>query len=390
MVELLPPIELVTRWSQETQSRYCHDFFKSAYEAYQAYPAQKQDKELVRFMPSAVNWADYTMAPLQPAYRRDLGQGAYLADLKSILLDQEPMPARFIQLLERLRTSASAVELMVAATCTRAQLLYVPKNVQLKEVVELTHSTQKGTYNAELIICIIEDGAQVTLVDTQNITQALQVRSCIGILGAHARMIFLNDHQYDDESYGVSYESWSLSKQSYMSSISGLTGGKQTWATKDFILEGDNACIEHLSLAALKGKEQHALITRQQHRARATKSSMHVKALLLDAAQSFYRGIITMNEDAGQSDADQQQRALILSQSARTCAIPSLEIATHDVRCRHGSAAGRFNKEELWYLLSRGLDSASAHALLIDGFFNEHPLISEHKLLLVSMMNRLR
>ena len=91
----------------------------------------------------------------------------------------------------------------------------------------------------------------------------------------------------------------------------------------------------------------------------------------MDQARSFYRGTITMNDEAGQSEADQQQRALILGNAARACAIPSLEVATHDVRCRHGSAAGRFNREELWYLLSRGFDEKEAYTLLINGFYNE-------------------
>ena len=67
---------------------------------------------------------------------------------------------------------------------------------------------------------------------------------------------------------------------------------------------------------------------------------------------------------APQSCADQQQKALILGEQARTCAIPSLEVATHEVQCKHGSAAGRCNLDEIRYLLSRGFDVQAAQNLL--------------------------
>ena len=98
---------------------------------------------------------------------------------------------------------------------------------------------------------------------------------------------------------------------------------------------------------------------------------MLVKAALTDRARSFYRGTIRIAEDASKSEADQQQRALLLSSDARICAIPSLEVATHDVQCAHGSAAGRVNPEELWYLQQRGLDKEQAEKLLVEGFFCE-------------------
>ncbi len=67
----------------------------------------------------------------------------------------------------------------------------------------------------------------------------------------------------------------------------------------------------------------------------------------------------------------QRHRAPQTNSRARADSIPSLKIDTNDVRCSHGSTTGRLNPEEVFYLMSRGLDRPEAERLLIGGFFEE-------------------
>jgi ABC-type transport system involved in Fe-S cluster assembly, permease component len=48
---------------------------------------------------------------------------------------------------------------------------------------------------------------------------------------------------------------------------------------------------------------------------------------------------------------------LLLSDSAHADSIPGLEIMANDVRCTHGATLGRINREELFYLMARGLSA---------------------------------
>jgi Fe-S cluster assembly protein SufD len=51
--------------------------------------------------------------------------------------------------------------------------------------------------------------------------------------------------------------------------------------------------------------------------------------------------------------------------------IPGLEILANDVRCTHGATVGRVDREDLFYLMSRGLKRPEAERLIVRGFFQD-------------------
>ena len=66
---------------------------------------------------------------------------------------------------------------------------------------------------------------------------------------------------------------------------------------------------------------------------------------------------------------------LFLSEGARANSIPSLEILADDVKCSHGATVGMVQENEVFYLMSRGLDRITAEKLIVGGFFE--PVIAE-------------
>ena len=73
--------------------------------------------------------------------------------------------------------------------------------------------------------------------------------------------------------------------------------------------------------------------------------------------------------DAQRTDAYQANRNLLLSPQARADSIPGLEILANDVRCTHGATIGHVDKEQMYYLLSRGLPAVEARRLIVEAFF---------------------
>ena len=78
-----------------------------------------------------------------------------------------------------------------------------------------------------------------------------------------------------------------------------------------------------------------------------------------------------MHADAQHSDADQTNRNLLLSDNAEVDTKPQLEIYADDVKCSHGATVGQLDPEQIFYLRSRGVDDASARALLTFAFAEE-------------------
>ena len=62
---------------------------------------------------------------------------------------------------------------------------------------------------------------------------------------------------------------------------------------------------------------------------------------------------------------------MLLSKLARIDTKPELEIVADDVRCTHGATVSQLQDEELFYLLSRGIDNEHANSLLLQGYYDE-------------------
>ncbi len=109
--------------------------------------------------------------------------------------------------------------------------------------------------------------------------------------------------------------------------------------------------------------------TLQDHRVGHTTSDLLYKGVLDDSATSVFSGMIRVHTGAQHTDAYQANRNLLLSGDAQAYTIPNLEIGANEVRCTHGATVGPVQPDEVFYLRSRGLDPATAEALLVMGFF---------------------
>ena len=108
--------------------------------------------------------------------------------------------------------------------------------------------------------------------------------------------------------------------------------------------------------------------TTQEHAAPNTTSDLAFRGVLAAGATAVWRGMIRVDPGAQQTDAFQESRNLLLSTEAHADAIPGLEIEADDVRCTHAAAVAQIDREQLFYLTSRGLGEAEAKRLIIEGF----------------------
>jgi len=84
-----------------------------------------------------------------------------------------------------------------------------------------------------------------------------------------------------------------------------------------------------------------------------------------------FNGRVIVHPDAQQTDASQVNRNLLLSERAEVDSKPQLEIYADDVKCSHGATVAQLDPDQVFYLRSRGMDDASARALLVFGFAEE-------------------
>ena len=118
--------------------------------------------------------------------------------------------------------------------------------------------------------------------------------------------------------------------------------------------------------------EQHLdFDTFQEHIAPNTTSDFAFKGALRDEATTVWRGMIRVEREAQKTNAYQENRNLLLSERAHADSIPGLEILANDVRCTHGATLGQVDRDQLFYLMSRGLSRSEAERLIVRGFFQD-------------------
>ncbi|ROO61017.1 iron-regulated ABC transporter permease protein SufD [Micromonospora sp. Llam0] len=95
-------------------------------------------------------------------------------------------------------------------------------------------------------------------------------------------------------------------------------------------------------------------------------------ALQGDSAHTVWVGDVLIRAEATGTDTYEINRNLVLTDGARADSVPNLEIETGEVAgAGHASATGRFDDEQLFYLMARGIPEAEARKLVVRGFFAE-------------------
>jgi Fe-S cluster assembly protein SufD len=133
--------------------------------------------------------------------------------------------------------------------------------------------------------------------------------------------------------------------------------------------KGASCTLYGLYLGEAKQHQDHH--TRIDHLAPHGTSVEYYKGVLTGEAKGVFNGKVIVHPDAQKINSRQTNKNLLLSKTAEVDTKPELEIYADDVACAHGATIGQIDPESLFYLRSRGLDSASAMSLLMHAFADE-------------------
>jgi Fe-S cluster assembly protein SufD len=116
------------------------------------------------------------------------------------------------------------------------------------------------------------------------------------------------------------------------------------------------------------GLSTNEIVTNVRHVGENGRSRQVVRSVLGGKAVGSYLGKVEVARGAQKTDAEQSVKAMLLDCGATANAKPELEIFADDVKCAHGASVGELDAMQMFYAESRGLDPASARALLLEGF----------------------
>lgn len=135
-------------------------------------------------------------------------------------------------------------------------------------------------------------------------------------------------------------------------------------------IAGTNSIVNIYGIFVTSGECEVRLHTVQHHTASVTTSNLLIKSVLREHAKFIYDGAIRVEKEGQKTDAYQRNENLLLSSDAYAQSKPSLEILANDVRCTHGATIGTIDKEQLFYLATRGVSESEGRNLIVEGFLN--------------------
>jgi Fe-S cluster assembly protein SufD len=263
-----------------------------------------------------------------------------------------------------------------AAEWKHGLLVHVPKDVVLEQplLVRVTNSVDAGSLFWRLLV-VAEAGSRFSVIEEYASTGP----GLAGYLNA-AVEIFVEDGAKVEyvSVQNVSRETWHfgshharVGRDAELDWVAGGFGSKKGKIRIQNDLAGQGATSRVTGAYFADGVQHLDYDTFQEHIAPHTTSDFAFKGVLNDQASAVWRGMIRVEEDAQKTNAYQENRNLLLSKQAHADSIPGLEIMANDVRCTHGATLGQVDREQLFYLMARGLSRAEAERLIVRGFFQD-------------------
>ena len=136
-------------------------------------------------------------------------------------------------------------------------------------------------------------------------------------------------------------------------------------------LAGKGAKCDLKALSMAGGKASRDMRTRVAHLVSGCETDELYKGLYDGQSKGIFDGKIIVARDAQQTNANQSNRNLLLSDDAVSNSMPRLEIYADDVKCTHGSTTGQLDENQVFFLRSRGFDALTARVMLAKAFANE-------------------
>jgi len=252
-------------------------------------------------------------------------------------------------------------------------IVYIPKNTEVKEPIEIITKISSQVVFDHLII-IVGDNSKVTLFEdlrSENHDETYISKIVEIYVGNNSKVNYGNLQTLNKKSFLFVKKRANVLKDASINWLDCCFGSKTTTSEITSNLDGEGAETNNYGAFFGNENQQFDLVVNSIHNSPHTSSDIFSKGALSDSSKCIYHGLVKIQRNATGSNGYQKADTLLLSPDATADAIPDLEIDNSDVKCSHGATIGRIDKNKLFYLRTRGFNEKEAIKIYIKGFFNE-------------------
>jgi Fe-S cluster assembly protein SufD len=279
--------------------------------------------------------------------------------------------------------AADAIELAVGAPIDRvgavaarnagfAAHVDIPAGLDVDGPIVLTGTGIGDPHVNEHLVVTVGAGARATLVLRYRGSAELATKTDVRV-GEGADFTLVTVADWDDTALHGGQASYLVGRDAHVRTVAVTLGGSVVRLVDTARFDGPGGTIEQFGLYFADAGQhlEHRLFV--DHDAPHTTSLVDYRgALQGKGAHSVWIGDVLIRKHAEGTSTYEQNRNLVLTDGCIADSVPNLEIETGEIAgAGHSSTTGRFDDEQLFYLMSRGIPAAEAKRLVVEGFFVE-------------------
>jgi Fe-S cluster assembly protein SufD len=266
---------------------------------------------------------------------------------------------------------------LAAAFAAGGTFIYVPRGVDVPLPLHAFRwVSEPGIAVAARTIIVADESASVTYIDQYaSPSHEGGAALSVGLVEIYARQAanvsYLGVQDHSPDVYHFNIQRAEIRRDATVRSLAATLGGRFSRSVVESLLVEPGAGSEMLGVYFADADQHFDHRSLQEHAAPHTTSELLYKGALKGRSRAVYSGLIHIAKEAQRADAIQTNRNLVLSDEAKADSIPYLEIEANDVRCAHGASVGPVDRDQVFYLQTRGLAPDDAEQLIVRGYFQE-------------------
>tara|TARA_Y100000588_G_C14255122_1_gene925093 strand:+ start:1328 stop:2593 length:1266 start_codon:yes stop_codon:yes gene_type:complete len=360
-----------TKKNEEWKYTSTASFLQHEFKAFQDNSVSKQIKSdiPVELSLDIINGLISNLKAIQSA----LPKGVIVTTLEDALANHQDLIKPY---LSKIFEHEHGFQALNTAMMHAGVFIYLPKHVELEQPLLLNHWQDVEQQAVHLRhVLVAEPHSSMTVIEqyrghegvcyfTNVVTEVYAASS--------AKVSHYKIQQESKRSYHIGHFAAKLMAKSEVNSHSVSFGGKLV--RSDVIMdmfESQSKCLMNGIYApgAKQHIDHHTLV---EHRVPDCLSVEDYKGILAGDSRAVFNGKVKVAKDAQKTEAQQQNKNLLLSTNAEVDTKPQLEIFADDVVCSHGATVGQLDEDALFYLATRGIGRAEASRFLIQAFAAEN------------------
>lgn len=279
-----------------------------------------------------------------------------------------------------------------AAAWSGGTFIYVPKNVKVTIPLQAyfrMNAKSGGQFEHTLIIA--DEGSEVHYIEGCSAPQYTESSIHAGCVEIHvlkgARVRYSSIENWSKNTYNLNTKRGIIHENGILEWVNGNLGSGVTMLYPASILVGDNSKTDFIGIAvAGKGQNQDTGC-KVVHVGKNTSSTIQSKSISQQGGITSYRGLVSVNKSADNATSAIDCDALMIDDNSKTNTYPYMDVKNNTAQIAHEAKVGKINNEQIFYLMSKGIDEKSAKQMIVSGFIE--PIVKELPLEYAVELNRL-